>query len=51
MTFAAEWMRIAFTQFLSSEGMALMGVRDSGEWKFYAVELCRGTLSDGHERR
>jgi hypothetical protein len=31
MTAATEWMRIAFMQFLSSEGQALMGIRDFGE--------------------
>jgi hypothetical protein len=39
MTYAAEWMRIAFMQFLSREGKALMGIKDFGQWKFYAVEL------------
>jgi hypothetical protein len=44
-TFAAEWMRIAFMQFLSSEGVALMGIRDFGEWKAYAVDRFRGILN------
>ena len=43
--YAAKWMRIAFTQFLSSEGKALMGIKDFGEWKHYAVERFRGTLN------
>jgi hypothetical protein len=43
--FAAEWMRIAFMQFLSSEGKSLMGIRDFGEWKHYAVERFRGVLN------
>ena len=34
MTYAAEWMRIAFMQFLSSEGKALMGIKDSGNGSF-----------------
>jgi hypothetical protein len=45
MTAAAERMRIAFTQFLSSEGQALMGIRDFGEWKYYAIERFRGVLN------
>lgn len=31
MALAAEWMRIAFVQFLSAEAKALMGIRDLGE--------------------
>ena len=42
---AAEWLRIAFMQFLSSEGVALMGIRDFGEWKHYAIERFRGILN------
>jgi hypothetical protein len=42
---ASEWMRIAYMQFLSSEGMALMGIRDFGEWRAYAVERFRGILN------
>ena len=38
-------MRIAFMQFLSSEGKELMGIKDFGEWKHYAVERFRGTLN------
>jgi hypothetical protein len=38
MTFAAEWMRIAFMQFLSAEGKGAMGIKDFGEWKHYAFE-------------
>jgi hypothetical protein len=41
----AEWMRIAFMQFLSSEGKALQGIKDFGEWKAYAVERFRGVLN------
>jgi hypothetical protein len=44
VTFVAEWLRIAFMQFLSSEGKALMGIRDFGKWKFYAVERFKGIL-------
>jgi hypothetical protein len=35
---------IAFMQFLSSEGLALMGIKDFGEWKFYAIERFRSIL-------
>ena len=42
--FTAEWMRIAFMQFLSAEGKALMGIHDFGEWKAYAIERFRGIL-------
>ena len=34
--YAAEWMRIAFMQFLSNQSEALMGIKDFGEWKHYA---------------
>lgn len=37
MTFAAEWMRIAFMEFLSSEGLF-------GEWKHYALTRFKGIL-------
>ena len=37
MTYAAEWMRIAIMQFLSSEGQALMGIK-----RFRAVEILCG---------
>ena len=43
-TAAAEWLRIAFIQFLSSEGKALIGIKDFGQWKFYAVERFKGIL-------
>jgi hypothetical protein len=41
---AAEWMRIAVTTFLSSEAQALMGIRDVGEWKHYAMQRFKGIL-------
>jgi hypothetical protein len=44
MTAAAEWMRIAFTTFLSSEAQGLMGIRDIGEWKHYAFARFKGIL-------
>lgn len=40
----SEWIRIAFAQFLSSEVRALMGIKDVGEFKSYAVERFRGIL-------
>ena len=44
-TATAEWLRIAFMQFLSSEGQALMGIRDFGGWKIYSIERFRGILN------
>jgi hypothetical protein len=44
-TAAAEWMRIAFMQFLSAEGRALQGIKDFGEWKHYAVDRFKGILN------
>jgi hypothetical protein len=44
MTAAAEWMRISFMQFLSSEGTTLMGIHNLGEWKQHAIERFRGVL-------
>lgn len=42
--YIAEWLRIAFAQFLSSEARSLMGIRDIGEWKSYAIERFKGIL-------
>lgn len=42
--FISEWLRIAFMQFLSSEGPTLMGIKQWGEWKKYAVERFHGIL-------
>lgn len=42
--FAAEWLRIAFAQFLSAEGSTLMGIKNFGEWKKYAIERFKGIL-------
>jgi hypothetical protein len=42
--YVAEWLRIAFTQFLSSEASTLMGIKELGEWKAYAVERFKGIL-------
>jgi hypothetical protein len=41
---ASEWTRIAFMQFLSSEGKSLMAIHDFGQWKLYAVERFKGVL-------
>jgi hypothetical protein len=42
--FVAEWLRIAFAQFLSSEARSLMGIRDVAEFKSYSIERFRGIL-------
>jgi hypothetical protein len=42
--YIAEWLRIAFAQFLSSEAQTLMGIKELGEWKAYAVERFKGIL-------
>jgi hypothetical protein len=41
---SAEWTRIAFMQFLSSEGVPMMGIRNLGDWKAYAIERFIGIL-------
>jgi len=43
-TAIAEWLRIAFAQFLSSETQALMGIREIGEYKAYAFERFKGII-------
>jgi len=40
----ADWLRISFAVFLSSEARPLMGIRDVGEWKHYAFERFRSIL-------
>jgi hypothetical protein len=44
----ADWLRIAFVQFLSAEAKPLMGICDVGEWK----PLRHGAVlgPDGQER-
>jgi hypothetical protein len=42
--YISEWLRIAFAQFLSSEARSLMGIKDVGEWKAYAIERFKGIL-------
>jgi hypothetical protein len=38
MTFAAEWLRISVMQLLSSETVALIGLKSVGEFKSYFIE-------------
>jgi hypothetical protein len=40
----ADWLRISFALFLSSEARPLMGIRDVGEFKHYAIERFRSIL-------
>ena len=40
----AEWLRIAFAQFLSSESRSLMGIRDLAEFQLYAIDRFRGII-------
>jgi hypothetical protein len=40
----ADWLRIAFAQFLSSETRSLMGIRDQGEFRLYAIDRFKGIL-------
>jgi hypothetical protein len=40
----SEWLRAAFKEFLSSESQSLMGVKDHGEFRAYAVEKFRNIL-------
>lgn len=42
--YIAEWLRIAFAQFLSCEARSLMGIRDVGEFKSYSIERFKGIL-------
>jgi hypothetical protein len=42
--YVAEWLRIAFAQFLSSESRSLMGIKDPAEFKLYAVDRLRGIV-------
>ena len=45
VTAATEWMRVSLMQFLSSEVLALMALKDVGEFKAYFVERFRGILN------
>jgi hypothetical protein len=40
----AEWLRIAFAQFLSSESRSLMGIKDPAEFRLYAIDRFRGMV-------
>jgi hypothetical protein len=40
----ADWLRISFAVFLSSETLPLMGLRSPGEFKHYAFERFRSIL-------
>ena len=42
--YLAEWLRIAFAQFLSSESRSLMGIRDAAEFQLYATDRFRGIV-------
>ena len=42
--FLAEWLRIAFAQFLSAESRSLMGIKDLAEFKLYAIDRFRGIV-------
>ena len=40
----SEWFLIAFTQFLSAEAGAILGIKEIGELKVYMVERFKGIL-------
>jgi hypothetical protein len=42
--YLAEWFRIAFAQFLSSESRSLMGIMDPAEFRLYAIDRFRGII-------
>ncbi len=42
--YVAEWLRLAFAQFLSSESRSLMGIGDLEEFKLYAIDRFPGIL-------
>jgi hypothetical protein len=42
--YIAEWLRIAFAQFLSSESRSLMGIKDPAEFRLYAIDRFRGIV-------
>ena len=45
ITAATEWMRISIMVFLSSEVLALMALKDVGEFRAYFIERFRGILN------
>jgi hypothetical protein len=42
--YVSEWLRIAYMQWLSAESPTLVGIKDVGEFKKYAVERFKGIL-------
>jgi hypothetical protein len=40
----SQWLRAAFQEFLSFESRALMGIKDHGVFRAYAIERFRGIL-------
>src|SRR5262245_35348807 len=40
----ADWLRISFALFLSSETLPLMGLKNSGEFKLYAFQRFKSIL-------
>jgi hypothetical protein len=40
----ATWLRLSFERFLNTESPGLMAIKDLGEFKFSAIERCRGIL-------
>jgi hypothetical protein len=40
----SDWLRVSFMIFLSSEGMALMAIRNFATWKHYALQRFVGIL-------
>jgi hypothetical protein len=40
----ATWLRLSFERFLNAESPGLMGIKDLGEFKAYAIERFRGIL-------
>jgi len=43
--YISDWLRISFAVFLGSQVKPLMGIRDVGEWKHYAIERFRSILN------
>jgi len=45
VTYVTEWLRIAVTQFLSSETLPLMGIKTSCDFRAYFLERFSGVLN------
>jgi hypothetical protein len=45
VTCVTEWLRIAVTQFLSSEAVPLMGIKTSGDFRAYFLERFAGVMN------